>query len=130
MMSDPKQTTKLLGEFHSMGVKVSIDDFGSGYSSLSYLTDLHVNELKIDRSFISSMNTSAKHHAIVKSIIGIADNLGIKVVAEGVETLEQYNMVKEMGCYATQGFFISRSIPESEVENWLDTGEWPIVSAL
>ena len=128
MMGDPQQAKRLLNEFHNMGVKISIDDFGTGYSSLNYLTDLMVHELKIDRSFIASMESSDKHRAIVKTIINIADNLGVEVVAEGVETREQYEMVRALGCYAAQGYYISTSIPEDEVEGWLDSGKWQAVS--
>jgi len=101
------------------GVEISIDDFGTGYSSLKYLSDIHVNYLKIDISFIRKMTEDEKILNLVKSIINIAKIFNIKTIAEGVETIEQYNILKELGCDKYQGYYFSPAIPVSEFEKFL-----------
>ena len=107
-----------------MNIKISIDDFGTGYSSLQYLRSLPVHELKIDRSFVKSINTSKKDRSIVQTVIDFARNLEMIVVAEGVEDKETYERLKEMGCDVAQGFYISKSISGEGVNSWLGTGRW------
>jgi len=99
-----------------IGVKFSIDDFGTGYSSLSYLKKFPVNILKIDRSFVSNMTDCKEDAAIVKMIIEMAHILGMKVVAEGVETREQLFLLRKKGCEFIQGYYFSKPLPEDGFE--------------
>ena len=98
----------VLAKFKELGVRLSIDDFGTGYSSLSRLQRLPVDSLKIDRSFISGMDRDNEAREIVRIIIMLAHNLGLKVVGEGVETPEQARQLRELGCELAQGFFFAR----------------------
>lgn len=99
-----------LGRLRSLGVEWSIDDFGTGYSSLSYLHRLEANTVKIDRSFIVRMGAGAKGSEMVRAIIALALNLGMNVVAEGVETIEQAVELQTLGCENAQGFYFSRPV--------------------
>jgi EAL domain-containing protein (putative c-di-GMP-specific phosphodiesterase class I) len=99
-----------------MGVVVSIDDFGTGYSSMSYLRRFPIDKLKIDRSFISDLTTNSADSSIVQAIISLAHSLRLKVVAEGVETAEQLERLRELGCDQYQGFFRSAAVPAAEIE--------------
>jgi EAL domain-containing protein (putative c-di-GMP-specific phosphodiesterase class I) len=112
-------TIKTLKRLNEMGVKISIDDFGTGYSSLNYLRYLPIHILKIDRSFISDMDKDLNTRVIVKSIIDVAHSLKLKVTAEGVETMEQLALLKQMGCDEIQGYLFSRPIPLNEIQNIL-----------
>ena len=103
----------------NMGIKVSIDDFGTGYSSLAYLRELPIDKIKIDRSFITEVAINDSDLTIVKSMIELSHGLGKRVLAEGVENLEQLNLLRNIGCDAVQGYFISRPIPEESVANVL-----------
>ena len=109
-MEDPAHAQKVLDRLAELGVKLSIDDYGTGYSSLSYIMRLPVQELKIDRSFISRMTTDAEISTIVRSTIDLGHNLGLKVVAEGVEDLAAWNMLRTLGCDDAQGYFMSRPL--------------------
>jgi EAL domain-containing protein (putative c-di-GMP-specific phosphodiesterase class I) len=106
---------KQLVELRKLGIKLSIDDFGTGYSSLSYLSKLPVNELKIDRSFIMSVPEKENSKAIVSSVIFLARQLGLRTIAEGVETEEQRRFLEEEKCHQIQGFFFSRPLPAEEL---------------
>jgi len=108
-----------LTRLRSLGIELSIDDFGTGYSSLSRLKKLPVNELKIDQSFIKDMNESADDQIIVRSIIDLAHNLGLTVVAEGVETKEVLDHLNKLGCDIAQGYFISRPMPAKDFEKFI-----------
>lgn len=110
---DMKATEKLLVALQEIGVKVSIDDFGTGYSSLNYLSQLSINKLKIDQSFIREMDV--KNEAIVKTIIALAKNLNMDVIAEGVEMSEHVDFLKKQECYYAQGYFFSKPLPEKEL---------------
>jgi len=113
-------TIKKINELKQIGISFSLDDFGTGYSSLSHLKDLPVDKLKIDRSFINDINVDKQDENLVKSIIQLADNLGIVTVAEGVETIEQVNWLKENGNMLLQGYYFSRPIlPNDFVEKYL-----------
>ena len=103
-------------ELQGLGVKVSIDDFGTGYSSLSYLKDLPIDCLKIDRSFINNLKLNTSDIAIVKAIITMGQGLSVKVVAEGVETEEQLDLLKEMNCQYAQGFYIDKPLTSHDFE--------------
>ena len=114
----PDQLMKMATQLNVMGFQQSIDDFGTGYSSLSYLKDLPVNELKIDQSFIRSLTDDASSAAIVLSTIQLAHNLGLKVVAEGIETSEIAEQLKAAGCDIGQGYYFSRPLPPDEFEQF------------
>jgi len=120
-MGDPKQTMPVLHQLNDLGLSLSLDDFGTGHSSLSYLQQLPVTEVKIDRSFVSGLNSadSANSRALVRSIAGLSKNLKLRVVAEGVEDEEQLAEVRELGCDIAQGYYISRPVPAHEIHLWL-----------
>lgn len=109
-----------LKKIKSHGIKISIDDFGTGYSSLSYLYRLPVNYLKIDRSFINQITEDSPSQSIVKTIITLGDLLDIQTVAEGVETNDQLNLLKKMGCGLGQGYFWSEPMTVREIDCFLD----------
>jgi EAL domain-containing protein (putative c-di-GMP-specific phosphodiesterase class I) len=102
-----------------MGVDLAIDDFGTGYSSLTYLSELPVTELKIDRSFVMSMATSDGDAFIVRATIDLGRNLGLRVVAEGVESESIWNRLGELGCDVGQGYYVHRPAPAAELTPWL-----------
>jgi EAL domain-containing protein (putative c-di-GMP-specific phosphodiesterase class I) len=107
-MADPERSSLVLSELKALGVHISIDDFGTGYSSLSRLRGFPVDALKIDRTFISKIDTDSETREIVRIIIMLAHNLGLKVVAEGTETVEQVSLLKEMTCELAQGYLFAR----------------------
>jgi EAL domain-containing protein (putative c-di-GMP-specific phosphodiesterase class I) len=119
-MDDAERTSRMLDELRNLGVRLSIDDFGTGYSSLNYLHRFPVETLKIDRSFIGTMDQDDRNQNIVRAIISLAHNLKMKVVAEGAETAEQVAMLAEMHCDYVQGFYFYRPMPASEVESLLE----------
>jgi EAL domain-containing protein (putative c-di-GMP-specific phosphodiesterase class I) len=104
-----------------MGCTLAIDDFGTGYSSLSYLKRLPVDEVKIDKSFVLNMQDDENDAVIVRSIIDLARNLGLHVVAEGVETETAWDALLAMGCDIAQGYYISRPLPSAALAAWLTT---------
>jgi EAL domain-containing protein (putative c-di-GMP-specific phosphodiesterase class I) len=118
-MEDPGHAQKVLDRLAELGVKLSIDDYGTGYSSLSYIMKLPVQELKIDRSFISRMATDEEISTIVRSTIDLGHNLGLQVVAEGVEDLEVWNMLRTLGCDDAQGYFMSRPLDSRALATWI-----------
>ena len=113
-----------LARLQSIGVKWSIDDFGTGYSSLSYLYRLRANTVKIDRSFVSRIGADAKGSEMVRAIIALAANLGMDVVAEGVETLEQVVELQTLGCDRAQGFYFSRAVDLAAADNLIASQPW------
>jgi len=116
IMIDPVHALKILTALHVMGIRLTIDDYGTGYSSLAYLRRLPVNELKIDRSFVKDMATDESSAMIVRSTIDLGHNLGLRVVAEGVENLATLEMLKSLGCNAAQGHYLSKPLPADELE--------------
>jgi diguanylate cyclase (GGDEF)-like protein len=110
VMENPEVATVTLGKLRALGVRLSIDDFGTGYSSLSYLNRFPVDALKIDRSFVTSMNNADENLQIVKTIITLANNLGMHVIAEGVETEEQLNQLRLLKCQYAQGYYFSQPL--------------------
>ena len=111
--------TDNLIKFRDAGIQVAIDDFGTGYSSLSYIKRFDIDYLKIDRSFVSNLETDANNMALSEAIIVMAHKLGIKVIAEGVETDAQYALLAEAGCDYAQGYLFSKPIPQEEFERQL-----------
>jgi diguanylate cyclase (GGDEF)-like protein len=111
--------TTMLADLHALGLRLSMDDFGTGYSSLSQLRQLPIDEVKIDKSFVLGMSTSQGQSFIARSIIELAHNLGLFVVAEGVEDELTRNLLAEMGCDKLQGFLVSRPLPDDRLESWL-----------
>ncbi len=124
IMLDPAVALEVLQELDAVGVKLSIDDFGTGYSSLGYLKTLPVDELKIDKSFVLPMCENESDAMIVRSTVDLAHNLGLKVVAEGIESDRHITHLRELGCDIGQGFHISRPLPWQELAEWLDQGDW------
>jgi EAL domain-containing protein (putative c-di-GMP-specific phosphodiesterase class I) len=119
VMNDPRRSLINLTRIKELGVRLSIDDFGAGYSSLAYLTKLPVKGLKIDKSFVQNMATERDNAVIVKSIVDLGHNLGLKVVAEGVETRETVEILRAFKCDEAQGYYFSRPIPGDKVPPWL-----------
>ena len=120
IMADPTHALEVLGRLDKMGVQVAIDDFGTGYSSMAHLKHLPVHELKIDRSFVSQMTSSASDAVIVRTTIDLGRNLGLRVVAEGVEDAITWQELDALGCNAIQGYYVSRPIPAEDLTSWLD----------
>ena len=114
-----EQLQEVLAQLKALGVRLSIDDFGTGYSSLSRLRRIPVDTLKIDRAFISNMDTDPENREIVRAIIVLAHNLGLKVVAEGTETEEHINLLKELNCEMAQGYLFSRPADERAMSKLL-----------
>ena len=111
----PVVSNKLLG-FRDACIEVALDDFGTGYSSLSYLKRFDIDYLKIDRSFVNNLTVKSPDMALCEAIIVMAHKLGIKVIAEGVETREQYDLLTVAGCDYGQGYLFSRPVPAKEFE--------------
>ncbi len=120
IMADPALAMGVIKQLTAMGIRFSIDDFGTGYSSLSYLQRLPVDEIKIDKSFVMNMMADENSAAIVGSIIELAHNLGLKVVAEGVENKDTLDRLTLLDCDAAQGYLISKPIPQDDLTAWLD----------
>ena len=116
VMSDPEHVLETLEAFKALGVGIAIDDFGTGYSSLSYLKRFPVQEIKIDRSFVSDMAENKEDATIVRSIIDLAHNLGRKVVAEGVENVETLMLLRRLGCDLVQGYYLGRPMPAEDID--------------
>jgi len=115
-MKNPEAMASVLSRLNSLGVQLQLDDFGTGYSSLSYLHKFPFDNLKIDRAFVSSMNTNTKNAQIVRTIVMLAHNLGMGVTAEGVETIEQLSELTAINCEEGQGYFFSKPVDGSDVE--------------
>jgi EAL domain-containing protein (putative c-di-GMP-specific phosphodiesterase class I) len=118
-MEQPAETVRVLDILHGMGVSVAIDDFGTGYSSLSYLRMFPIHHLKLDRSFVEEIGQDTDGSVICDATIGLAHNLGLTVVAEGVETEAQLDYLRSRGCDLVQGYLFSRPIPAAEAEAFI-----------
>jgi diguanylate cyclase (GGDEF)-like protein len=115
LMADPATAMAVLDELTSLGVELAIDDFGTGYSSLAYLRQLNVSELKIDRSFVMGMRTNRDDALIVRSTIDLGHNLGLRLVAEGVEDPVTLDLLRQQGCDGAQGYHLSRPVPAEQI---------------
>jgi EAL domain-containing protein (putative c-di-GMP-specific phosphodiesterase class I) len=124
IMADPAHALAVMSMLQSMGVRLSVDDFGTGYSSLTHLRQLPIDEIKIDKSFVSGMTTSEADAAIVRTVIDLGHNLGKQVCAEGVEDEATWNMLRDLGCDLAQGFWISRPVNGTELMEWLVKTSW------
>jgi EAL domain-containing protein (putative c-di-GMP-specific phosphodiesterase class I) len=119
LMADRERAVRVLERLRSTGVGISIDDYGTGYSSLAYLAALPVTELKLDRSFINSMPTSSRATAVVTSTLQLARSLGLVLVAEGVEDAATVATLGSLDCDLVQGYHVSRPLPAAQLESWL-----------
>ena len=115
VMDDPLLAVEILGQMHELGIHTSIDDFGTGQSSLSYLKHLPIDEIKIDRSFVGGMSTCASDETIVRAIVDLGHNLGLRVVAEGVENDDIVSRLRALGCDRAQGFHLSKPLSPEDV---------------
>ncbi len=118
-MADPERAVDILRRMRALGVRLSIDDYGTGYSSLAYLQRLHVDELKLDQSFIARLTTDPSSEEIVRSTIDLGHNLGLKIVAEGVGDETTWDILASMGCDVGQGYFVARPMPADDLRLWL-----------
>jgi len=126
VMHDAEIHLGTLSALHRMGVELSLDDFGTGYSSLAYLKRFPVGKLKIDRSFVSDLDVDADDRAIASTIVSMGRNLRLTVLAEGVETEQQLDLLRKMGCDMAQGFYFSRAVPADQMARLL--GEQPFLN--
>lgn len=124
IMADPERAQAVLRDLRDMDVMLSIDDFGKGYSSLAYLKQLPVREIKIDRSFVSAMLISENDAVIVRSIMDLAHNIGLHAIAEGVEDAATCERLIALGCDLAQGYYFSKPVPPREFEIWLRESSW------
>ncbi|CAO3411361.1 bifunctional diguanylate cyclase/phosphodiesterase [Azospirillum largimobile] len=120
LIDDVESAAATLGALKQRGVLIALDDFGTGYSSLSYLHRLPIDKLKIDRSFIHDLSTGASDASVPRAIVGLGRSLGLSVIAEGVETQEQLQLLRDLACESYQGFLFSRPVPAEDVERLLD----------
>jgi EAL domain-containing protein (putative c-di-GMP-specific phosphodiesterase class I) len=120
LMSNTDRTIALLTELREMGVRLSVDDFGTGYSSLGYLQRFPLNTLKVDQSFTRNMMEEEDSAAIAEAVIALAHVLGLTVIAEGVETREQWDRLRELGCEELQGYLFSRPVPAEDFARYVD----------
>ena len=132
LISNMDQAIAILSKVRDLGIPVAIDDFGTGYSSLAYIVTLPIDEVKIDRSFIKRITSDAAYKGIVDTCISLSHNLGLTVVAEGVETKAQADMLRKMDCDHAQGFYYSPPVPAEELARILRLGHpaWPAAPVL
>ena len=129
LFADEERALKLVKRLKALGISIAIDDFGTGYSSLSLLQRFPVDRIKIDKSFISQINQDTDSDQIVRSIIGLSKNLGIDVLAEGIETQNQMSFLEQHGCNTIQGYLIGKPVPFSDVGMFLGAEYPPSVKA-
>jgi len=120
IMQHPEQSISVLQQIRALGVELSVDDFGTGHSSLNYLKRLPINRLKIDRSFVWDIHVNPDGEAIIKAVIAMGHSLNLQITAEGIETPEQCTFLEEYGCNEVQGYLFSRPLPVDEFEKWLN----------
>ena len=126
VMAEPVRAVSCIKRLSALGLQISIDDFGTGYSSMAYLKDLLVAKIKIDRSFVKDMAVNHNDAVIVRSTIELGHNLGLKVIAEGVETEGAWDRLKALGCDDAQGYYMSRPLPSDKFAEWLQQSPWGI----
>ena len=118
MMKNPNQSIEVLNQLNELGIDISVDDYGTGYSSLSYLKKLPISKLKIDKSFIIDMMENDSDAMIVRSTIDLARNLGMDVIAEGIETNETLELLSILSCRLVQGYYICKPISGEAFQLW------------
>ena len=118
MIDNPRRAINILNELKEIGLKIALDDFGTGYSSLGQLKHYPIDTLKIDRSFIKEIPFDSDDKALTKAIITMGKTLGMIVIAEGVETIEQQQFLQEHGCDLIQGFYFQKPLPADEFDQW------------
>jgi EAL domain-containing protein (putative c-di-GMP-specific phosphodiesterase class I) len=121
VMADASRAQEMLTRLHEMGVRISVDDFGTGHSSLAYLKRLPVDHVKIDRSFVMDMTSSENDYRIVRATINLGHAIGLKVVAEGVEDSRMLEILTGLGCDQAQGYYLSRPLPAPACTDWLNS---------
>jgi EAL domain-containing protein (putative c-di-GMP-specific phosphodiesterase class I) len=119
LLRDDETVWQDLAHLRRAGVRIAIDDFGTGYSALTYLRHVPLDVIKLDRSFTQSMVVSVQQRELVQGIVGLADILGLEVVAEGIETQQERAVAAQIGCTCGQGFLFSRPIPADRTTGWL-----------
>jgi EAL domain-containing protein (putative c-di-GMP-specific phosphodiesterase class I) len=119
VMHDQEKVVHLLHELKTLGIQISLDDFGTGHSSLAWLRKFPIDTIKIDRSFVSFLTTSQDDQAICKAVLALANSLDLKTVAEGVETLEQADLLETLGCNKLQGFYFFKPMPDDKLLPYL-----------
>jgi EAL domain-containing protein (putative c-di-GMP-specific phosphodiesterase class I) len=124
VMQDAEQALKVIKHLRQRGFLIAADDFGTGYSSMAYLKKLQLSELKIDKAFILNLAKNQEDFVIVRSVIELGHNLGLKVVAEGIENQESLDILDHLGCDFAQGYWISRPMPSNEFSAWLEQTLW------
>ena len=124
LMANPERATELLNELADLGVRIAVDDFGVGHASLTYLTNLPVSILKIDRSFISRMGMSDRDTAVVAALVDLSDRLGMVSVAEGIEDESTLSQLTSLGCDEVQGFLLARPVPADEIDGLVAGSPW------
>jgi EAL domain-containing protein (putative c-di-GMP-specific phosphodiesterase class I) len=121
VIADSRPVAEVLQDLYALGIRLAIDDFGTGYSSVSYLRNLPVSEVKIDRSFVCSLGHDERDHVIVGSVIELAHRLGLRTVAEGVESTGALASLEELGCDLVQGYELAPPMPGRELAAWIAT---------
>jgi EAL domain-containing protein (putative c-di-GMP-specific phosphodiesterase class I) len=119
MMQDVERTIQRLHDLKKLAIQLVIDDFGTGYSSLAYLRRFPISVLKVDKSFVHRLGTDQQDEAIVRSIVTLASDLGMQVVAEGIETAEQLETLRGLACDYGQGYYFSRPLPSHQAEAFI-----------
>ena len=128
LVEDPNRALEVATELAGLGVRLSIDDFGTGHSSLKYLRKLPIRELKIDKSFVARMDRDEGDAVIVRSTVDLAHNLGLTAVAEGVETQIVWKLLRALGCDLAQGYYFGKPVPAAEFEELLEAPSWPVLT--
>lgn len=118
MMSKPEHVADLLGQLRQLGVTIAIDDFGTGYSSLAYLRQLPIDTLKIDRSFVMDADRNEEDAQIVRTILALGHSLNLNVVAEGIESKQQAELLRSLGCQIAQGYFFAKPLTVADFDSW------------
>jgi EAL domain-containing protein (putative c-di-GMP-specific phosphodiesterase class I) len=127
---DPNASRACLDRLRERRIKICLDDFGTGYCSLNYLREFPIDSIKIERSFIQAMLENQRDAAIVRAVIGLANDLGLSVIAEGIETQPQIDHLRDLGCGFGQGYLFSRAVPAEEAGLFLNAGLPPAIRSL
>jgi EAL domain-containing protein (putative c-di-GMP-specific phosphodiesterase class I) len=128
IMTDPARALEILNRLHALSVQLAIDDFGTGYSSMAYLKSLPVQELKVDRSFVQHLRDSQSDAVIVRTTVDLGHNLGLRVVAEGVEDEATLRELAKVGCDSAQGYHLAKPMPAAELDAWLAAQAEPVAA--